>query len=79
MKNKDNQWLDDWRPIFVNRVIPKEFIAHIDTLVREARMDTLKSLVTDISISIASGGEYIDGASSKQIADRLAELQKESE
>lgn len=32
----DSTELEKWKPIFVNRIIPQEFIAHIDKLISEA-------------------------------------------
>ena len=36
--------LDNWKPIFVNQVIPKEFEAYIQALITEARIDTAKTI-----------------------------------
>jgi hypothetical protein len=49
--DQSSDWLDAWKPIFVNRVIPSEFKAaiqsHLDATVREARIDELKLITKD--------------------------------
>ena len=57
--------LDNWKPIFVNQVIPKEFEAYIQALINEARIDELENIRGRV--------EYIH---SDSVSGRLTQLKE---